>query len=73
MSKTSDLKDYKEITNLLISNYLKEAISGRGSEMRPTFHSNAKWYGYVGQDLIAGPIQTLYDCHNGNGAATDLV
>ena len=73
MSTTSDLDDYKAITNLLISNYLKGAISGKGSEMRPTFHNDATWYGYVGQDLIAGPIQTLYDQHDGNGAATDLV
>ena len=73
MSTTSDLEDYKAITNLLISNYLKGAISGKGSEMRPTFHNDATWYGYVGQDLIAGPIQTLYDWHDGNGAATHLV
>ena len=73
MSTTSDLDDYKVITNLLISNYLKGAILGKGSEMRPTFHNDATWYGYVGQDLIAGPIQTLYDWHDGNGAATDLV
>ena len=73
MGTTSDLDDYKAITNLLISNYLKGAISGKGSEMKPTFHNDATWYGYVGQDLIAGPIQTLYDWHDGNGAATDLV
>ena len=73
MGTTSDLDDYKAITNLLISNYLKGAISGKGSEMKPTFHNDATWYGYVGQDLIAGPIQTLYDWHDGNGAARDLV
>ena len=73
MGTTSNLDDYKAITNLLISNYLKGAISGKGSEMKPTFHNDATWYGYVGQDLIAGPIQTLYDWHDGNGAATDLV
>ncbi len=73
MGTTSDLDDYKAITNLLISNYLKGAISGKSSEMKPTFHNDATWYGYVGQDLIAGPIQTLYDWHDGNGAATDLV
>ena len=73
MTITTDLNDYKAITNLLTSHYLKGAISGKGSEMKPTFHSDASWYGYVGQDLIAGPIQTLYDWHDGNGAATDLV
>jgi hypothetical protein len=41
--------------------------------MKPSFHDDAAWYGYVGPDLVAGPIQTLYDWHDGNGAATDLV
>jgi hypothetical protein len=41
--------------------------------MKPIFHNDASWSGSVGQDLIAGPIQTLYDWHDGNGAATDLV
>ena len=68
-----DFDDGKAITNLLTSHYLKGAISGKGSEMKPSFHNDATWFGYVGQDLIAGPIQTLYDWHDGNGAATDLV
>ena len=51
MSTTSDLDDYKAITNLLISNYLKGAISGKGSEMRPTFHNDATWYGCMGTKL----------------------
>ena len=73
MKKASNLNDYQAITDLLTSHYLKGAISGKGSEMKPTFHNEASWYGYVGQDLIAGPIQTLYDWHDGNGAAADLV
>ena len=73
MSTASDLDDYKAITNLLTIHYLKGAISGKGSEMKPSFHNEATWYGYVGPDLISGPIQSLYDWHDGNGAATDLV
>ena len=73
MTTTLDLNDRKAITNLLTSHYLKGAISGKGSEMKPTFHNDATWCGYVGQDFIAGPIQTLYDWHDGNGAATHLV
>ena len=73
MDTTTDLDDYKAITNLLITHYLKGAISGKGYEMKPSFHNNATWYGYVGSDLIAGPIQSLYDWHDGNGAAKDLV
>jgi hypothetical protein len=63
MTTTTDLKDYKSITNLLTSHYLKGAVSGNGSEMKPSFHDDAAWYGYVGADLVAGPIQTLYDWH----------
>ena len=54
MTTTPDLNDHIEITNLLTSHYLKGAISGKGSEMKPTFHNDATWYGYVGEDLIAG-------------------
>ena len=73
MTTTTDLNDYKAITNLLTSHYLKSAVSGRGSEMKPSFHNDATWFGYVGKDLIAGPIQSLYDWHDSNGAAKDLV
>ncbi len=73
MTTTTDLDDYKAITNLLTNHYLKGAISGKGSEMKASFHNDATWYGYVGSDLIAGPIQSLYDWHDSNGAATDLV
>ena len=73
MTTTTDLNDYKAITNLLTSHYLRGAVSGRGSEMKPSFHNDAAWFGYVGNDLIAGPIQSLYDWHDNNGAAKDLV
>ena len=73
MTTTSELNDFKSITTLLTSHYLKGAVSGKGSEMKPSFHDDAAWYGYVGEDLVEGPIQTLYDWHDGNGAATDLV
>ena len=73
MTSAQDLSDYKAITNLLTSNYLKGAVSGKSSEMKPSFHDDSTWYGYVGEDLIAGPIQSLYDWHDDNGAATELV
>jgi|TARA_B110000238_G_C15968366_1_gene370575 hypothetical protein len=73
MPTTNDIDDHKEITNVLTDHYLRGAISGKSSEMKPSFHNDSSWYGYVGSDLIAGPIQTLYDWHDGNGAAKDLV
>ena len=73
MSANNDFDDYKEITNVLTDHYLRGAISGKSSEMKPSFHNDSSWYGYVNSDFIAGPIQSLYDWHDGNGAATDLV
>jgi len=66
------LKDYNEISSLLIENYIKGAISGKSIEMRPSFDENASWFGYVGSELIQGPIQGLYEWHDNNGAAKDL-
>ncbi len=73
MTTTTDINDYKAITNLITNYYLKGAISGKGSDMKPSFHEDATWFGYVGPDLVAGPIQSLFDWHDSNGAAKDLV
>jgi len=72
MTKTY-IDDYEAITNLVTNHYLKGAISGVGSEMKLSFHKDATWFGYVGQDLVAGPIQTLFDWNDSNGPAKDLV
>ena len=34
--------------------------------------AHATIFGYVGEDLFAGPIQGLYDWNDKNGAATEL-
>ena len=58
---------------MLTENYIKGAISGNSNDMKPSFHKDATWYGYVGDDLIEGPIQGLYDWHDNNGAASNLI
>lgn len=73
MTTATDINDYAAITNLITNHYLKGAISGKGSEMKPSFHEDTAWFGYVGPDLVAGPIQSLFDWHDSNGAAKDLV
>jgi len=73
MTAITDINDYEAITKLVTSHYLKGAISGKGSEMKPSFHKDATWFGYVGPDLVAGPVQTLFDWNDSNGAAKDLV
>lgn len=55
-----------------IQHYIDGAKSGRGDDMKPAFHGGATIFGYVGPDLFAGPIQGLYDWHDGNGAATGV-
>lgn len=73
MQTENDIHDYESITNLITQHYLKGAISGKGTEMEPSFHSDATWFGYVGSDLIAGPVQGLFDWNDSNGAAKELV
>ena len=52
--------------------YIDGAKSGKGDDMKPAFHADATIFGYVGEDLFAGPIQGLYDWNDKNGAAAEL-
>jgi hypothetical protein len=40
--------------------------------MKPAFHPDATIFGYIGSDLIAGPIQQLFDWNDQNGPAKEL-
>ena len=73
MTLSTRIDDYKEITKLLTENYIKGAISGNSNDMKPSFHKDATWYGYVGDYLIEVTIQGLYDWHDNNGAASNLI
>ena len=55
-----------------VQHYIDGARSGRGDDMKPAFHSLATIAGYVGDDLLAGPIQFLFDWNDKNGPATEL-
>ncbi len=52
--------------------YIDGARSGRGDDMKPAFHKDATIFGYVGDDLFAGPIQQLFAWNDENGPATGL-
>ena len=72
MSKvTKEVNDYKAITET-IQHYINGARSGKGDEMEPAFHRDATVFGYVGTDLLAGPIQILLDWNDNNGPAQEL-
>ena len=68
---SDDPSDYEGIAQA-VQHYINGAKSGRGDDMKLGFHPQATIFGYVGDDLLAGPIQQLYDWNDANGPATEL-
>jgi len=68
---STNVSEYDAIAKV-VQYYLDGAISGRGDDMKPAFHKDATFFGYVGADLLAGPIQQLFDWNDENGPATGL-
>jgi hypothetical protein len=56
----------------VIQHYIDGARSGRGDEMKPAFHQAATVFGYLGEDLLAGPVRQLFDWNDDQGPATEL-
>lgn len=69
--KLTDAADREAIART-IQTYVEGGKSGKGDDMKPAFHSLATIAGYVGDDLLAGPIQFLFDWNDKNGPATEL-
>jgi hypothetical protein len=69
--KTNNLSEYEAIANT-VQQYINGGKSGRSDDMKPAFHAGATIYGYLGSDLIAGPIQILYDWVDQNEPASEL-
>ena len=67
----TNVSDYDAITKT-VQHYIDGAKSGRGADMKPAFHKDATIFGYTGTDLLAGPIQLLFDWNDQNGPATEL-
>lgn len=67
----TNVSEYAVIAKV-VQHYIDGAKSGRGDEMKPAFHEGATIFGYVGTDLLAGPIQQLFDWNDENGPATGL-
>ncbi len=68
---STDVSEYDAIAKA-IQPYIDVAKSGKGDDMKPAFHEDATIFGYVGDDLFAGPIQQLFAWNDGNGPATGL-
>jgi len=72
MSNTAtNINDYETITNV-IALYLDGARAGNGAEMKSSFHEDATIFGYVGEELFAGPIEKLFAWTDDNGAAAGI-
>ncbi len=63
--------DYEAIAKT-VQRYIDGARSGSGDEMRAAFHADATIFGYVGDDLFAGPIQQFFAWSDANGPAPEL-
>ena len=68
---SANIGEYEAIERT-IQYYLDGARSGRADDMRPAFHAGATMFGYIGPDLMAVPIEHLFEWHERNGAATGL-
>ncbi len=64
-------KEYEAIAKAL-QPYIDGARSGKGADMKPAFHETATIFGHAGEDLLAGPIQLLFDWADDNGPAPAL-
>ena len=71
MNTTGGTSEHDRITEVL-QHYINGAVSGRGDDMAPAFHEDATVFGYVGDDLFAGPIEQLYAWNDENGPASGL-
>ncbi|GJL77458.1 MAG: hypothetical protein NPINA01_04470 [Nitrospinaceae bacterium] len=72
MNHASTYLSKYDVIGTVIQHYIDGARSGKSEDMKPAFHRDATLFGYVGNDLIAGPIQKLYDWNDENGPATGL-
>ncbi len=72
MSIAPTITNERDAIGKVVQHYIDGAKSGRGDDMKPAFHKDATIFGYVGADLLAGPIQQLFAWNDENGPATEL-
>ena len=71
MSEPTYVNEIDAIT-AVVAHYIEGARTGRSEAMKPAFHDDAIIHGYVGEQLVAAPIQALYDWNDENGPASEL-
>ena len=68
---TSKVADFDAIT-IVMNLYTQGVRTGSSAEMKPAFHSAATFFGYFQGQLLAGPIQMLFDWVDGNGPSEGI-
>ena len=69
----NEITDETKSIETVLEHYINGAKTGRGDDMRDAFHKDATIFGYVGEDLFAGPIELLFSWNDENGPATELL
>ncbi|MBT8167489.1 MULTISPECIES: nuclear transport factor 2 family protein [Roseobacteraceae] len=72
MNELTAIAQHHDAIGKVLDQYIKGAMSGKGDDMKPAFHADATVFGYVGDNLLAGPIQELFSWNDENGPATML-
>lgn len=62
----------RQLISDVVQKYVDGAISGRSQDMKSAFHPEATVFGFFEGQLLAGPIQLLFDWNDQNGPARDL-
>jgi Putative lumazine-binding len=70
MAKSRYLTEYDGIVNTM-QMYIDGSKQGKSELMRPAFHPDASFFGYVGGELVIG-IQSLFDWIDKNGPAPEI-
>ena len=52
--------------------YTQGVRTGNSAAMKPAFHDAATFFGYYQGQLLAGPIQILFDWVDGNGPSEGI-
>ncbi|MEM8808677.1 MAG: nuclear transport factor 2 family protein [Cyanobacteria bacterium P01_G01_bin.38] len=66
-----ELAKYESIV-VPLHHYAQGAVEGKSSIMQQGFYPLAQIYGYLDGELLADPIQTLYDYVDQHAPAADL-
>ena len=68
---TSKIADFDAI-QIVMNLYTEGVRTGSSAAMKPAFHDAATFFGYYQGQLLAGPIQMLFDWVDGNGPSEGL-